>query len=56
MVASVSGPAKEENLSNRLPGARHLELPWAGRLPSMERPDELNPVLLDFLNGTLTTR
>jgi pimeloyl-ACP methyl ester carboxylesterase len=35
---------------------RHLELPWAGHLPSMERPDELNPVLLDFLNGTLATR
>ncbi|MEV7966403.1 alpha/beta hydrolase [Sphaerisporangium sp. NPDC088356] len=39
-------------LSDELADARHLELPWAGHLPSMERPDELNPVLIDFLRET----
>ncbi|MFC7528831.1 alpha/beta fold hydrolase [Actinoplanes sp. GCM10030250] len=37
------------HLAGVLPGARHLELDWAGHLPSLERPDLLNPVLLDFL-------
>jgi pimeloyl-ACP methyl ester carboxylesterase len=39
-------------LSTRIPGARHRELDWAGHLPSMERPDELNPLLLTFLTRT----
>jgi pimeloyl-ACP methyl ester carboxylesterase len=43
-------------LSARLPGSRHLELAWAGHLPSMERPDILNPVLIDFLQGQLAPR
>jgi 3-oxoadipate enol-lactonase len=38
-------------LAGRIPDARHLELDWAGHLPSMERPDELNPLLLVFLAG-----
>ncbi|GHF35156.1 alpha/beta hydrolase [Kitasatospora xanthocidica] len=32
-----------------LPNARHLELPWAGHLPSLERPEETTALLLDFL-------
>jgi len=40
-----------ELLSEQIRGARHLELDWAGHLPSMERPDELNPLLLVFLSG-----
>ncbi|WP_326596114.1 alpha/beta fold hydrolase [Streptomyces sp. NBC_01803] len=32
-----------------LPDARHLELPWAGHLPSLERPAETARLLLDFL-------
>ena len=39
-----------ELLSGQIPGARYLELDWAGHLPSMERPDELNPLLLVFLS------
>jgi 3-oxoadipate enol-lactonase len=38
-------------LAEQLPGARHLELDWAGHLPSMERPDTVNPILVDFLHG-----
>jgi 3-oxoadipate enol-lactonase len=38
-----------DELAGRIPGARRLELDWAGHLPSMERPDEINRVLLDFL-------
>jgi pimeloyl-ACP methyl ester carboxylesterase len=40
-------------LSEQVPDARHLELDWAGHLPSLERPDLLNPILLDFLRETL---
>jgi 3-oxoadipate enol-lactonase len=39
-------------LAKRLAGARHLELDWAGHLPSLERPEALNPLLLDFLRET----
>jgi 3-oxoadipate enol-lactonase len=41
-------------LAAELPNARHVELPWAGHLPNMERPDLLNPLLLDFLAETDT--
>jgi pimeloyl-ACP methyl ester carboxylesterase len=40
-------------LSDQIANARHLELAWAGHLPSLERPDALNPVLIDFLRETL---
>jgi len=36
-------------LAGRLPRARHLALDWAGHLPSLERPDVINALLLDFL-------
>ncbi|WP_327676168.1 alpha/beta fold hydrolase [Kitasatospora sp. NBC_00458] len=35
-----------------LPNARLLELPWAGHLPSLERPEEVTALLLDFLADT----
>jgi pimeloyl-ACP methyl ester carboxylesterase len=38
-------------LAERITGARHVELDWAGHLPSLERPDLVNPLLLDFLRG-----
>jgi pimeloyl-ACP methyl ester carboxylesterase len=38
-------------LADRIAGARHVELDWAGHLPSLERPAELNPLLLDFLRA-----
>jgi pimeloyl-ACP methyl ester carboxylesterase len=41
-------------LSEQLANARHLELAWAGHLPSLERPDALNPVLIDFIHETST--
>lgn len=37
------------DLAHRIPGARHLELPWAGHLPSLERPQDTTALLLDFL-------
>jgi len=43
------------NLTSRLPNARHLELAWAGHLPSLERPEAVNPILIDFLNETPAT-
>ncbi|HEX4816257.1 MAG TPA: alpha/beta hydrolase [Nonomuraea sp.] len=39
-------------LADQLADARHLHLDWAGHLPSLERPDVLNPVLIDFLRET----
>jgi pimeloyl-ACP methyl ester carboxylesterase len=39
-------------LRGRLPNARHIELSWAGHLPSLERPGEVNRILVDFLNET----
>ncbi|WP_354644528.1 alpha/beta fold hydrolase [Kitasatospora camelliae] len=36
-------------LPGLLPDARHLELPWAGHLPSLERPAEITALLLEFL-------
>jgi len=37
-------------LAGQLAHARQLELAWAGHLPNLERPDALNPVLIDFLS------
>jgi len=34
-----------------MPHARHVELDWAGHLPSMERPATFTPLLLDFLTA-----
>ncbi|GAA3775056.1 alpha/beta hydrolase [Plantactinospora mayteni] len=39
-------------LPTLLPDARHLELPWAGHLPSLERPAETTALILDFLAET----
>ncbi|MFP8943958.1 alpha/beta fold hydrolase [Streptomyces fenghuangensis] len=36
-------------LARLLPRARHLELPWAGHLPGLERPQETTALLTDFL-------
>ncbi|WP_344576987.1 alpha/beta hydrolase [Nonomuraea roseoviolacea] len=40
-------------LPERLRQARHVELPWAGHLPSLERPAEVTELLLDFLRVTV---
>ncbi|MFG3258743.1 alpha/beta fold hydrolase [Streptomyces sp. NPDC048172] len=39
----------------QLPDAEHLELPWAGHLPALERPAAVNELLADFLARTDTT-
>jgi 3-oxoadipate enol-lactonase len=39
-------------LSRRLAEARHIELARAGHLPSLERPEALNQMLIDFLHET----
>lgn len=38
-----------ERLPRLLPDARHVELPWAGHLPSMERPSAFTDVLVAYL-------
>jgi pimeloyl-ACP methyl ester carboxylesterase len=37
------------SLPSLFPAARHVELPWAGHLPSLERPGEVTPLLVSFL-------
>ncbi|MCX4691805.1 alpha/beta fold hydrolase [Streptomyces sp. NBC_01408] len=56
----VSGPhdvADFRQIAARLPGlladARHLELPWAGHLPNLERPAAVTDLLTDFLRETV---
>ncbi|GIF44342.1 alpha/beta fold hydrolase [Actinoplanes xinjiangensis] len=39
------------HLAGVLPKAQHVELAWAGHLPSLERPEEINGLLLEFLAG-----
>ncbi|WP_316248173.1 alpha/beta fold hydrolase [Streptomyces sp. TRM49041] len=36
-------------LAGRVPLAHHTELPWAGHLPSLERPAQTTALLLEFL-------
>ncbi|MFI8086046.1 alpha/beta fold hydrolase [Kitasatospora sp. NPDC086009] len=40
-----------DRLAERIAGARRLDLPWAGHLPALERPDEVNALLVDFLGA-----
>ncbi|TDC03181.1 alpha/beta fold hydrolase [Nonomuraea longispora] len=40
-------------LPERIAGARHLELPWAGHLPSLERPAVVTDLLIRFLGETV---
>jgi 3-oxoadipate enol-lactonase len=40
-------------LTALLPGARPVELPWAGHLPTLERPQELSAMLTAFLRETV---
>ena len=42
-------PAIARKLAAEIPGARLETIDGAGHLPSLERPDELNRLLLDFL-------
>ena len=37
------------SLPDLFPAARHVELPWAGHLPSLERPGEVTALLAGFL-------
>ncbi|MGC9668808.1 alpha/beta fold hydrolase [Planosporangium sp. 12N6] len=38
-------------LAREIPKARHVELPWAGHLPNLERPAEVTALLIDFLGS-----
>jgi 3-oxoadipate enol-lactonase len=37
------------HLADAIPGARLTMLPWAGHLPSLERPDDVTPLISAFL-------
>ncbi|MFJ3159949.1 alpha/beta fold hydrolase [Streptomyces kanasensis] len=41
------------SVAERVPGARHVELPWAGHLPGLERPAEIGTLLTDFLRAAV---
>jgi 3-oxoadipate enol-lactonase len=38
-------------LAESIPGAVRVALPWAGHLPTLEAPDTMNPLILDWLGG-----
>jgi pimeloyl-ACP methyl ester carboxylesterase len=40
-------------LPDLLANAEHVELPWAGHLPSLERPSTVTDLLIGFLKGTV---
>lgn len=40
-----------DRLAAEIPGATRLDLDWAGHLPTLERPDLANPILIGFLTG-----
>jgi pimeloyl-ACP methyl ester carboxylesterase len=42
------------HLAREIPGAESVELPWAGHLPSLERPDAVQALLLDVLRDDPT--
>ena len=46
-------PLIAARLAGLLPGARPVELPWAGHLPTLERPPELSQMLTAFLRETV---
>lgn len=39
-----------DHLAAVIPNAREITLPWAGHLPSLERPDEITQLLLESLD------
>ena len=45
-----------DRLAGLLPGARRAELPWAGHLPTLERPEEMSAMLTAFFRDTVGTR
>ncbi len=42
------------SMPSRLAHARHVELDWAGHLPSLERPSPVTAMLIDFFRETAT--
>ncbi|WP_278234441.1 alpha/beta hydrolase [Isoptericola sp. AK164] len=46
--------AVAERLVAALPSAEHLDLDWAGHLPTLENPDAIEPLLLDVLRDDPT--
>jgi pimeloyl-ACP methyl ester carboxylesterase len=40
-----------EHVAESIPGARLVTIPGASHLPGLERPDAVNPLLLEFLAG-----
>lgn len=42
-----------DRLAGLLPGARRAELPWAGHLPTLERPEEMSAMLTAFFRDTV---
>ncbi|TLQ44155.1 alpha/beta fold hydrolase [Streptomyces marianii] len=48
--------AVSARLAELIPGARAVELPWAGHLPALERPAEVADLLRDFLRGGVLHR
>jgi 3-oxoadipate enol-lactonase len=44
-----------DRLAAGLPASRRVELPWAGHLPTLERPEEMSAMLTAFFGDTIGT-
>ena len=44
-----------QTVTDRIPGARKVEIPGAAHLPSMEKPDVFNQIILDFFRNAAPT-
>ncbi|NUR74161.1 MAG: alpha/beta hydrolase [Hamadaea sp.] len=40
-----------DHVAEQVPGTHRVQLDWAGHLPSLESPERLNPLVVDFLRG-----
>jgi pimeloyl-ACP methyl ester carboxylesterase len=49
----ATAPAESRLLAGRIPGAELVEVPGAGHLSALERPDIVNEALLRFLSGVI---
>jgi len=49
---AISPEAEMREIAEAIPGARFVVAPSAGHMAPLERPEEVNPQLLDFLRNT----
>lgn len=51
----ITPPAESELMAQSIPGARLAVIPGAGHMAPLEKPELVNPILLDFLDAVTRT-